>query len=161
MFELAIIEKITAAQQLAATGHREQAVAIVDEIVAWYSENRPLMSRSERLEFAGGTADLYSQLGETAKEIPLWEELCRLAESDLSQLGLMASDEDILRTGFDFLRLGRAYRKQGRSFNARAAFERAESILEELKVTLDVEQLLTCETQVLVGEYKGQRLRVA
>ena len=72
----------------------------------------------------------------------------------------MASDEDVLRTGFDFLRLGRAYRKQGRSFNARTTFERAVKILEELQVTPDIHELLTCDGQVIVGQYKGQKLFV-
>jgi len=72
----------------------------------------------------------------------------------------MASSDDILRTGFDFLRLGRAYRKQGRTFNARTTFERAVRILEELKIKIDLEPLLTCDGRVYLGEFQGHRLSV-
>jgi len=117
------------------------------------------MSVPEKLQFTGGIADLYSRLGETGKEIPFWEELCRLAESDLSRLGLMALDEDILRTGFDFLRLDVPIETRGNlQFQKSARASRKH--FREAGNHDDVEQLLTRDNQVCVGKYKGQRLYV-
>ncbi|MCU0857461.1 MAG: hypothetical protein MUC65_03545 [Pontiellaceae bacterium] len=160
MIELEVIDKMGSAQRLISRGKLAEAVAIIDAVVSWYSEHSHAMSEIEKMELLGGTADLYCRADKAEKEIPLWEELCRVAESELSRLGLMASDEDVLRTGFDFIRLGRAYRKQGRTFKARGEFGRAAEFLAELKIDLDIDRLLSSDDQVLVGMHNGQKMVV-
>ena len=160
MIDLTIMKKVGTVQNLIASGKREDALVAIDELSTWYRQHIGVMNAAEKLQFIGGLADFYSQVDEPAKEIPYWEELCELAGNDLAQLGIMATDEDIVRTGFDFLRLGRAYRKHWRTANAREKFERAAEILGELGMKVDVEALLKNDERVLVGEFRGQRIYV-
>ncbi len=160
MIDLTIMKKIQEAQQFIANGDRREAINAIDQLAARFSQASPKMNTIERLSMIGGMADLYSQVGEAAKEIPLWEQLCGLAENDLIRLGVMASSEDLLRTGFDFLRLGRAYRRQGRTSDAKRRFEQAAGPLRELGISINVDQLLRCDKTVFVGEHNGQRLFV-
>jgi hypothetical protein len=160
VIDLAIMQKMRTVQSLIAAGKMEEALAAIDELSAWYRQHSGVMNAAEKLQFIGGLADFYSQVDEPAKGIPYWEELCELADSDLAQLGIMATDEEVIRTGFDFLRLGRAYRKHWRTANARKKFERGAEILGELGMNVDVETLINSDEKVLVGEYKGQHIYV-
>ena len=160
MIDFAIIEKVQQVQCHISSGMKEKALVALGELSDWYLKHSKFMNTAEKLQHLGGLADFYGQVDEPAKEILYWEQLCELADQDLAQLGIMAADEDIIRTGIDFLRLGRTYRKYRRTVNAREKFERGTEILGELGMKVDIEELLKSDERVLVGEYKGQPIYV-
>jgi hypothetical protein len=86
MFEIAIIKKVQEVREHISRGEHRQAVEAVDYLASRYSERKNLMSAPEMLEFTGCIADLYSRLDESAKEVPFWEDLCRMADNDLAEL---------------------------------------------------------------------------
>lgn len=139
---LELHSKLKETKELIDSGEKAEAAQILTIVYGTYEQMSPMMDNFEKMTILSSLAHGFRQVSDVEMEIKLFEELCRLAERDLENLGSLATESDIYMTGFDFFWLGIAYTRKNMLTEARIALNRAKNILKDTKWNIDVEKVI-------------------
>jgi hypothetical protein len=144
-YPLEVMKALFDAKKLIEKRALAEAAQLIENVWAWAEKFWNTLIDIESMEFLGIFSKVLKDLNQTSRQIKILERLCNIADRNLEELGIMATDNDIQWTGMDFIELGLAYLCADKIDDARKALEKGKYILEELGWLVEVDKILMGE----------------